>query len=214
MKRYFSLKRIAPSILITAMFSLLFTSCTNLFGGLGIEDYWQFDRFDEEDRELIKGKWVLKKMGFESWDAVDNPYVDTEDIQQISHIESLQIDFEGEHMILTFNFNQPTLIEYRVLVDDIYESVKTWETSLTITRNMLARMTWEDFMVNSESNYVGESFFIYEMEEGYCGCYDYYFSCVYGVKNVITDEKGIIKRLIMDNYPSDNHNYDYEFERE
>ena len=152
MKRYFSLKRIAPSILITAMFSLLFTSCTNLFGGLGIEDYWQFDRFDEEDRELIKGKWILKKMGFESWDAVDNPYVDTEDIQQISRIESLQIDFEGEHMILTFNFNQPTLIEYRVLVDDIYESVKTWETSLTITRNMLARMTWEDFMINSESN--------------------------------------------------------------
>lgn len=57
-------KRIVAAMSGLVVFSLLFVSCTNFFDKLGvseIEDYWQFDRFDEEDRELLKGKWVLKR---------------------------------------------------------------------------------------------------------------------------------------------------------
>lgn len=220
MRKYFLHKRITTAISVLTVFSLFFVSCTNLLEGLGIseiEDYWQFDCSDEEDRELIKGKWILKKVGYECWDEVDNPYVDTEDIPQISHIESLQIDFEGEHMILTFNFNRPTLVEYRIPMDDgSIQSADTWNTSLTVSYGPTIRMDWEYLSKASGSDYDydGEVFVIYDLGEEHCRCYDYGFNCLYSVKNVITDEKGEINRLIMNHYPSYNHNYDYEFERE
>lgn len=207
-------------MLLLAVFSLLSTSCTNLLEGLGfsdIEDYWQFDRFDEEDRELIKGTWVLKKMGFESWDEVDNPYVDTEDIPQNSHIESLHIDFEGEHLVLTFNFNRPTLVHYRYTTPDSesIQDVDRWQTSLTIPHGVTSTgFGWESSskVSGGDYDYDGESFNIFDAgeEEEWCICGDCYFYCLYNVKNIITEEKGEIKRLIMQ-YVS---NYSYEFERE
>lgn len=161
-----------------------------------------------------------KKVGFESWEEVDVSYVDSEvdipcidseDMPQISHIESLQIDFEGEHMILTFNFNQPTLVEYRTATENGIQSVDVWETSLTVSHGPSIWMCWES---SSTYNYDGESFVVYRYEEDICSCNDYYFYCLYSIKNILTDAKGKINRLIMYNYPSDNNNYAYEFERE
>ena len=223
MRKSFLPKKTTSLVLVLAVFCLLFASCTNLLEGLGlpkIEDYWMFDRFEEEDRELIKGKWILKKVGFESWNEVDNPYVDTEDIQQTSHIESLQFDFEGEHMTLTFNFNQPTLVQYATFVDNgPVQIVDTWKTSLTIPHYMSMTISWEEYLSTDSGDsyeYNGETFYIYDsgIEEDICNCSQFSFYCLYSVKNIITDEKGKINRLIMDYYPSYNANYDYEFERE
>ncbi len=220
MRKSFLPKKIATSVLVLAVFCLLFTSCTNLLEGLGIpeiEDYWRFDRFEEEDRELIKGKWVLKKIGSECWNDADNPYVDTENVQQISRIESLNIDFEGEHMILTFNFTQPTLIDnWYFTGSGPIQSEYTWVTSFTVPHGKQIKINWESSSTVGGSNYDynGEAFTVYNMEEESCACSDYYFNCLYNVKNVITDEKGEIKRLIMNYYPSSDNYYDYEFERE
>lgn len=225
MRKYFLRKRITTVISVLTVFSLLFVSCTNLLEGLGIseiEDHWQFDRFDEEDRELIKGTWVLKKMGFQSWNEVDNPYVDTEGISQNSHIESLHIDFEGEHLLLTFNFNQPTLVHYRNITPDSesIQNIDRWQTSLTILDGVVsASFGWENSSTvsGSDYDYDGESFTMFDAgeEEGRCICGDWYFYCLYDVKNIITDEKGEIKRLILENYPSSSYySYEYEFERE
>lgn len=223
MRKRFLSKGIMSVMLVLAVFSLLSTSCTNLFEGLEKEDYWAFDYSDEEDRELIKGKWILKKVGFQYWDTeVDIPYVDTEDVPQTSRIESLQIDLEGEHMIFTFNFNQPTLVEYRTLVNGGLKYVDTWQTSLTIPHRMGTVMDWKEGYLSTNSGdryeYNGEMFAIYDWEvvEGMCNCDEFYFYCLYSVKNVITDEKGKINRLIMESYPSYAHGniYSYEFERE
>lgn len=223
MKKYFSTKRISLVVPTLTIFGFLSVSCTDFFKGLlpfDIEDHWQLDQFDDEDKELVKGKWILKKMGYESWDDVDNPYVNTDNVPQISHIESLQIDIEGEHMMLTFNFNRPTLVTYYTpsTVDEGYHIEETWKTSLTLPHGLCvtACFDWETSSVvsGSDYDYNGEAFRIYEYKEDeagtYCqSCYDYTFLCIFEPKNLVTDEKGEIKRLIM----SSGHNYHYEFER-
>ena len=213
-------KRITAAMSGLMAFSLLCVSCTGIldrFGLSEIEDYWQFDYSEEEDRGLIEGKWILKKMGFESWNEFDIPYVDTEDVPQISHIEWINIDFEGEHMALTLNFNKPTLVDNRFFTENGIHSYETWETSLTIPHGPSTSMEWQTYSTISghEYDYNGETFTIYDRgEEVYiCPCYDYYFNCVYDVKNIITDEKGEIKRLIM-KIATPSYNYHYEFERE
>ena len=57
------------------IFGFLSVSCTDLFKDLlpfDIEDYWRLYPSDDEDKELVKGKWILKKMGYEGLDDVGN----------------------------------------------------------------------------------------------------------------------------------------------
>ena len=183
-------------------------SCDKLTKELEIPEfkgYWIFDRADSEDRELIKGTWILKKVGHEFWDDNDNPYVDTVGIEQTSYIESIHIDFEGEHFVLTYNFDQPVVVEYHKFDEKgILHHTNAVQTSLTLTD---MEHVYEFNPLNSDEigilNWSGER---------QCQCPS--FRCCYSIKNPFLDEVTEISRLIM--MPGANNlmaGYDLEFER-
>ena len=118
-------------------------------------------------------------------------------------------------MMLTFNFNQPVPVTYYTTSpdDDSYHKEVTWKTSLTIPHGLDLYVHFNREANSTISNNNGEKFNIYDYNGAgdYCqSCYDYTFDCIFEPKNVITDEKGKIKRLIM----SSGHSYHYEFELE
>lgn len=203
-----SFLRKGTAALAAMLVILLFTvSCEKLTKELELpefESYWQFDYTESEDRELIKGTWILKKVGYEYLDDNRNPYVDTVGVEQTSYIESIHIDFEGKHLVLTYNFDRPVVVEYWNFDEKgSLHYTNAVQTSLTITD---MEVVWEFNPLNPDKisilNWSGER---------QCQCPT--FLCCYTIKKTILDEETEISRLIME----DNHNlqddYDLEFER-